>query len=155
MQEKVHLQRFPVQYGRFQRVVFISQLQGEERSVFVDETEEDLVAFPHGKLKQAFFLDPFEVALVTFDLVSRPFGADEDVHVLIVIDVMHKGDDATVTPFRDGEARLFPHLTQHAVFGAFAFLKLAAHAKPFVVVEVVFFLGAVQHEVLAAALQIT
>ena len=110
MQEKVHLQRFPVQYGRFQRVVFISQLQGEERSVFVDETEEDLVAFPHGKLKQAFFLDPFEVALVAFNLVAGPVGADEDVHVFVVIDIMHEGDDATVAPFRHGEASLLRHL---------------------------------------------
>ena len=68
---------------------------------------------------------------------------------------MHKCDDAAVTPFRDGEARLFPHLTQHAVLGALPFFELAAHAEPFVVVEVVFLLGAMQHEVLAAALQIT
>ena len=155
MQEKVHLQRFPVQYGRFQRVVFVSQLQGEERSVFVDETEEYLVAFPHGKLKQTLFFDPFEVALVAFDLVARPIGADEDVHVFVVIDVMHEGDDAAVAPFRHGETGLFPHLAQHAVLGALPFLELAAHAQPFVVVEVVFLLGAVQHEILAAALQIT
>ena len=155
MQEKVHLQRFPVQYGRFQRVVFVCQLQGEERSVFVDETEENLVAFPHGKLKQAFFLDPFEVTLVAFDLVARPVGADEDVHVLVVVNVVHEGDDAAVAPFRDGEARLLPHLAQHAVLGALPFLELAAHAEPFVVVEVVFLLGAVQHEILAAAFKIT
>lgn len=155
MQEKVHLQRFPVQYGRFQRVVFISQLHGEERSVFVDETEEYLVAFPHGKLKQTLFLDPFEVALVAFNLVAGPVSADEDVHVFIVIDVMHEGDDATVAPFRHGETSLFPHLAQHAVLRALPFLELAAHAQPFVVVEVVFLLGAVQHEILVAALQIT
>ena len=81
--------------------------------------------------------------------------ADKDVHVLIVVNVVHEGDDAAVTPFRDGEARLLPHFTQHAVLGAFPFLEFTAHAKPFVVVEVVFLLGTVQHEVLAAALQIT
>ena len=155
MQEKVHLQRFPVQYGRFQRVVFVGQFQGEKRPVFVDEAEENLVAFPHGKFEQALFFDPFEVTLVAFDLVARPVGADEDVHVFVVIDVMHEGDDAAIAPFRHGETGLFPHLAQHAVLGALPFLELAAHAQPFVVVKVVFLLGAVQHEILAAALKIT
>ena len=122
--------------------------------MFVDEAEENLVAFPHGKVEQALFFNPFEVAFVAFDLVARPVGADEDVHVLVVVDVVYEGDDATIAPFRDGEACFFPHLAQHAVLGALPFLKLAAHAEPFVVVEVVLFLGAVQHEVLAAALKI-
>ena len=108
--KKVHLQRFPVKDGRLQRVVFVSQLQGEERPVFVDETKEDFVAFPHGEFKEALFLDPFEVALVAFDLVARPVGADENVHMLVIIDVVHKGDDAAIAPFRDGEAGLLPHL---------------------------------------------
>jgi len=120
--------------------------------MFVDEAEENLVAFPHGKVEQALFFNPFEVAFVAFDLVARPVGAYEDVHMFVVVDVMHEGDDATVAPFRDGESCLFPHLAQHAVFRALPFLELAAHAEPFVVVEVVFFLGAVQHEVLATAL---
>ena len=155
MQEKVHSQRLPIQNGCFQRVVFVGQFQREERSVLVNEAEENLVAFPHGEFEETLFLDPFEVALVAFNLVARPIGADEDVHVFVVVDVVHKGDDAAVAPFRDGEAGLFPHLAQHAVLGALPFLELAAHANPFVVVLVVLFLGAVQHEVLAAALQIT
>ena len=155
MQEKIHLQRFPIKNGLFQDVLFVGELEGEKRPVLVDEAKEDLVAFPHGEFEEVLFLYPFEVALVAFDLVARPVSADEDVHVLVVIDVVNKGDDAAVAPFRDGEAGLFPHLAQHAVLGALPFLELAAHAEPFVVVEVVLFLGAVQHEVLAAALQIT
>ena len=146
---------FPVQNSFFEGIVFVGQFEREEWPMLIDEAEENLVAFPHGEVQQVLLLDPFEVALVAFDLVTRPVGADEDVHVFVVIDVVHKGDDAAVAPFRDGEARLLPHLAQHAVLGALPFLELAAHAKPFVVVEVVLFLGAVQHEVLAAALQIT
>ena len=123
--------------------------------MLVYEAEENLVAFPHSKFKKTLFLNPFEVTLVAFYLVSCPIGANKDMHVLVVIDVVHEGDDAAVAPFRDGEACLLPHLAQHAVLGALPFLELAAHAEPFVVVEVVLFLGAVQHEVLAAALQIT
>ncbi len=123
--------------------------------MLIDEAEENLVAFPHGEVQQVLFLDPFEVALVAFDLVTCPIGADEDVHVFVVIDIVHEGDDAAVAPFRDGEARLLPHLAQHAVLGALPFLELAAHAEPFVVVEVVLFLGTVQHKILAAALKIT
>ena len=154
MQEKIHLQRFPIQNGLFQGVVFVGELEGEKRPVLVDESKEDLVAFPHGESEEVLFLYPFEVALVAFDLVARPVSADEDVHVLIVVDVVHKGDDAAVAPLRDGETCLLPHLAQHAVLGAFAFLELAAYAEPFVVVEVVLFLGAVQHEILRAAFQI-
>ena len=153
--KKVHLQWFPIQNRRFQSVVFVGKFQREERSLFVDETEENFVAFPHGEFKQALFFDPFEVALVAFNLVARPFGAYEDMHVLIVVDVVYESDDAAVAPFRDSEARLFPHLAQHAVLGTLSFLELAAHAEPFVVVEIVFLLGAVQHEVLAAAFKIT
>ena len=122
--------------------------------MLVDEAEEDLVAFPHGEVQQPLLLDPLQVALVAFDLLSGPVGADEDVHVLVIVDVVHKGDDAAIAPLRDGKARLLPHLAQHAVLGALPFLELAAHAEPFVVVEVVLFLGAMQHEILAAAFQI-
>ena len=122
--------------------------------MFVDEEAYVDIAFPHGKVQQALFFNPFEVAFVAFDLVARPVGAYEDVHMFVVVDVMHKGDDAAIALFSDGESCLFPHLAQHAVFRALPFLELAAHAEPFVVVEVVLFLGAVQHEVLATALQI-
>ena len=119
--------------------------------MLIDETEENLVAFPHGEVQQVLLLDPFEVALVAFDLVTCPIGADEDVHVFVVIDIVHEGDDAAVAPLGDSESCFFPHFPQHAVLGALPFLELATHAEPFVVVEVVLFLGAVQHEVLAAA----
>lgn len=122
--------------------------------MLVDEAEEDLVTFPHSEFQKALFLNPFEVALVAFDLVARPVGADEEVHVFVLINVVYEGDDAAVAPSGDGEARFFPHLAQHAVLGAFAVLELAAHAEPFVVVEVVLLLGAMQHEVLAAALKV-
>ena len=136
-------------------IPLIGYFEGEKRPVFVDEAEEDLIAFPHGKFEQALFFDPFEVALVAFDLVARPVSADEEMHVFAFPDVGDEGDNAAVAPLRDGIARFFPHLAQHAVLGALPFFELAAHPEPFVVVEVVFFLGAVQHEVLAAALKVT
>ena len=123
--------------------------------MLINKMQEDLVTFPHGEFQQALLLNPFKIALVAFYLVAGPVGTDEDVHMFVGIDVMHKGDDAAVAPLRDGEARLFPHLAQHTVFGALPFFELAAHAEPLVVVEIVFLLGAMQHKVLAAALQIT
>ena len=152
--KKVHLQRLPVEDGCLQRVVLVGQLQREERPFLADEAQEDLVALPSGQFKKVLFVDPFEVAFVAFDLLASPVGADEDVHMLVGIDVMDEGDDAAVAPFRHGEAGLLPHLSQHTVLGALPFLELAAHAEPFVVVDVVLLLGAVQHEVLVAALQI-
>ena len=153
--KKIHLQGFPVQNGRFQRVVFVGQFQREELPMLVDEAEKDFVAFPHREFQQTFLFDPFEVAFVAFNLLARPIGADEDMHMLVVVDVVHEGDDAAVAPFRDGESRLLPYLAQHAVLGALPFLELAAHTEPFVVVEVVFLLGTVQHEILRATFKIT
>ena len=155
MQEKVHLQTFSIQNSLFQAVVLIGQLQGKERPLLVNQSQENLVAFPRWKFKKPLFLNPFEVAFVAVGLLASPFGADEDVHLLGGPDVVDEGDDAAIAPRRNGEARFLKDFAPHAILGAFAFLELAAHANPFVVVLVVFFFGAVQHEVLAAALQVT
>ena len=79
--------------------------------MLVDKSEENFVAFPHGQVQKALFLDPLKVTLVAFNLVAGPIGANEDVHVLVVVDVVDEGDDAAITPFRDGEACLLPYLT--------------------------------------------
>ena len=153
--KKVHLQGLPVEDSGLQRVVLVGQLQREERPFLADEAQEDLVAFPSGQFKEVLFVDPFEIAFVAFDLLAGPVGADEDVHMLVGIDVVNEGDDAAVAPLRHGEAGLLPHLAQHTVLWALPFLELAAHAEPFVVVEVVFLLGTVQHEILRATFKIT
>ena len=145
---------FSIQDGFLEVIALIGEFQGEEWHFFVDEFEEDLVAFPHGQFEKAFLLDPFEITLVAHDLVTGPVGANEEVHMFGFPDVGDEGDDAAVAPFRDGIACFFPHLAQHAVLRALPFLELATHTKPFVVVEVVFLFGAVQHEVLVAAFQI-
>ena len=98
------------------------------------------------------FLNPFEVALIAIDLFACPVGANKDVHLFGGPDVVHKGDNTAIAPLSDLKARLFADFAPHAVLGALPFLELAAHANPFVVVLVVHLLGAVQHEVLAAAL---
>ncbi len=146
---------FSIQNDFFQAFILITQFQREKRSLLVNQSQENLVTFPRWKFKKPLFLNPFEVAFVAVGLLARPVGADEDVHLLGGPDVVDEGDDAAIAPRRDGEARFLKDFAPHAVLGAFAFLELAAHANPFVVVLVVFFLGAVQHEVLAAALQVT
>ena len=135
-------------------IAFIGEFQGKERSFFVYQFEEYFVAFPHGEFKEAFFLDPLEVTLVAHDFVADPVGADEEMHVLCLPDVGDEGDDAAVAPLCHRVARLLPDLAQHAVLRALPFLELAAYAEPFVVVEVILFLGAVQHQVLRAVFQI-
>jgi len=133
----------------------VGQFQGEERDVFIDKSEEDLVAFPQGEFEEALFVDPFEVAFVAGDLLAGPVGTHEEVHVFGGPLVGDEGDDAAVAPLGDGKAGLFADLTQHTVFGALSFFELASHAEPFVVIEVVFFFRSVQHKVLVAALEVT
>ena len=144
-----------IQDGFFQRIILISELQGKERSLLIYQLQENLVAFPGRQFEKSLFVNPFEVTLVANDLLARPVGANEDVHLLGGPDVVDEGDDTAIAPRRDGEARFFPHFAPHAVFGTLPFLELAAHANPFVVVLVVLLLGAVEHEVLAAALKVT
>ncbi len=146
---------FAVQHSLLQVIALVGQFQGEEGDVFIEEFKEDFVAFPHGEIEEALFVDPFEVAFVADDLFAFPFGADEEVHLFGGPDVMYEGDDAAVAPFGDFEAGLFADLAQHAFLGALPHLELTSHAKPFVVVEVIFFFGAMQHQVLAAAFQVT
>ena len=155
MQEKVHLQSFSVQNSLFQCVIFVGQLQREERSMLIDKAEENLIAFPRWQLQKSLFVNPFKVAFVANNLLTFPFCADKDVHLFCWPYIMNKGNDAAITPLSDGEARFLKDFAPHAVLGALPFLELAAHANPFVVVFVVFLLGAVQHEVLAAALKVT
>ena len=155
MQEKVHLQSFSVQNSLFQCVIFVGQLQREERSMLIDKAEENLVAFPRWQLQKSLFVNPFKVAFVAYNLLTFPFCADKDVHLFGGPDIVDESNDATIAPRGNGKARFLKDFAPHAVLGAFPFLELAAHANPFVVVLVVLLLGAVQHEVLAAALKVT
>ena len=135
-------------------ITFIGEFQRKERYVLIYKFEEYFVTFPHCELEKAFLFDPFEVALVADDLVASPFGTDEEVHVFAFPDVGDEGDDATVAPLGDGISSFFPHFAEHAVFGALPFLEMAAHSEPFVVVQVVFFFGSMEHEVLGASFQV-
>ncbi len=63
-------------------------------------------------------------------------------------------DKPPVAPVGDGEARLLPDLPAHAVLGALARFELAADAQPLVLVDIVFLLGAVEHQILLALFQI-
>ena len=152
MQEKVHLQGLSVQKSFFQCVIFVGQLQREERSMLINKAEENLVAFPRWKFQKSLFVNPFEVAFVASDLFAYPVSANKDVHLFSRPDVVYKGDNAAIAPLGHGKARFLIDFTPHAIFGALPFLELAANANPFVVVLIVHLLSAVQHEVLAAAL---
>ena len=145
---------FSVQHGFLEVIAFVGKFQGKEGGFFIDEFEENLVAFPHCQLQKAFFLYPFEVALVAYNLVSSPVGAHEEVHMFAFPNVGDEGDDTAVAPLGDGEASLFEYLTQHTVLWALPFFELAAHAEPLVVVEVVLFFGTVKHKVLVTVFQI-
>ena len=132
----------------------VGQFQGEKGRLLVDEAEEDFVTFPHCKFQKTLFFNPFEVTFITLNLFAGPVGADKEMHVFALPDIGDEGNDAAVAPLGDGEASLFPHFAEHTFLGAFALLEFSSHAEPFVVVEVVFFFGAMEHEVLVTSFQI-
>ena len=55
---------------------------------------------------------------------------------------------------RERQTSFLQRFAQCAVFGRFAGLKFAAYADPFVVVEVVLLLRAVEHQIFVTALNI-
>ena len=94
------------------------------------------------------------MALVAFLHLARETRGGEKVHVFSFPSVGNKGDDAPIGVIRESKPRFFPYLPGDAVFGAFAFLKLAADADPFIVIGVVLLFHPVQHQILAVPLQI-
>ena len=65
-----------------------------------------------------------------------------------------KGHQSPVAVVRQRQPRLLPGLPQDAVLGALPRLELAAHADPLVMIDVVFLLHPVEHQVFLAPLQI-
>ena len=103
-----------------------------------------------GELGYVFFWDPFQGAFVAFLEVAGEFSRRKEVHEFrLVHAVANEGDDAAVLGTNQGEARFFQRFALDTVFGRFPFFELAADADPLVLVDVVFFLDAVEQQVLA------
>ena len=77
------------------------------------------------------------------------------MHIFGLIDSVYKGDKTTVTVVGQGKSGLFKGLAEDAVLGTLFILKLAAYTYPLVVINIVFLLYAVQHQVFIAALDLT
>ena len=117
------------------------------------QIEEDLVALPHRKRAQRALVDPLQNALVALAKRALKAVGAEQVHILCPVGENER-HDAAVAPVREREAGLLAHLAQDAVLGAFAGLELSADADPLVMVLVVVFLDAVEHQILLSALDI-
>ena len=76
------------------------------------------------------------------------------MHILRLVAIGDKGHETAVAPARERQTGLLPRFAQGAVLGRLAVLKFAAHADPFVVVEVILLFRAVQHQIFVAALEI-
>ena len=70
------------------------------------------------------------------------------MHILRVPAVGHKGHHRPEAVVGKGQARLLPDFTEETFLGAFPLLKFAAYPDPLVVVDVVFLLYPVEHQVL-------
>ena len=77
------------------------------------------------------------------------------MHILRGVQGVHEGDESPVPVVGQSQARLFQRLPQYAVLRTLLILELAAHADPLVVVQVIFLLDPVEHQIAVAPLQIT
>ena len=69
------------------------------------------------------------------------------MHIFARITVGNEGDDATVAVIGNGQSRFLPNLTEHTVLGALSVFEMTADSDPFIVVDVILFLGAVKHQI--------
>ena len=78
----------------------------------------------------------------------------KQMHVFRPPLVGDKGDDSAVAPGIQRETGLFPGLPQEAVLRALPFLELAPDSDPLVMIEVVLFLHAMEHQIRAVPFDI-
>ena len=100
-------------------------------------------------------IDPFQFALVAVLERAGKFGCCEEVHEFrLVHPVADEGDDASVLGADERKSRFFKRFAVDAVFGRFPFFELAPDAYPLVLVDVIFFLDAVEQQVFIILLDI-
>ena len=162
---KCLIESFAVEGGAGHLVLHVDELEAEEGLLLIhQQAQEYLVALPEGQGgvadticdRQVAFPYPCQVAFGIDAHVglTAPGVGGEEVHVLVGPGVGDEGDDATVVPPGDLQARLLLHLAQHALVGTLVGLALAAHAYPFAVAGVVLLLHPVQHQVALAVVDI-
>src|SRR5699024_2624913 len=145
-----------VQHRLHQGVPLIAQLQGEEGLVLPgDQVQEDGVPLPVGDLQQAVPGNPLQHPLVALLQLPGEAVSGEQVHILGGQAVGDKGDDPPVAVVRQGEAGLLAGLPEEAVLRALLVLELPADADPLVLIQVVFLLDPVEHQVFVTPADIT
>lgn len=126
----------------------------EKRRVLRQQAEENFVARPQRQRRHGRLVHPLEIPLVAFAQRAGEARRREEVHVFPLPLVGQKRHHAAAAPVGQRQAGLLLRLAQEALVRRLVTLELAADADPFVVVEVVFLLHAVQHEILLPALDI-
>ena len=132
----------------------VLELQGEEGDVLLQQAEENFVPLPHGKAPQLRFFNPGQLSLIAGVGRAGPASGGEEVHILGGCLIGHKGHQAPVAVVRQRQARLLPGLPEDAVLGALPIFEFAAHADPFVMVQIALLFHPVEHQVSVAPLQI-
>ena len=144
-----------VEFGGDEVVTTVFKFEREEGLVGIgQQAQEYLVAFPEGEVEELLFVNPCQFAFVTGSLLTAPRGSGEEVHVFARPHVADEGDDAPIAPGEDGEAGFFLDFAKHTFVRTFVSLAFAAYTNPFVMAGIVFFLDAVEHQILVVAFEI-
>ena len=115
--------------------------------LFGKETKENAIPLPEIECMNFGFRHPTQYPLITgINNITGETVSCVKVHVFGVVVVVDKGDDATITPVGQCETGFFLNLTQEAIVRRFSCLKFAADANPLALVDVLFFLAAVEQE---------
>ena len=122
--------------------------------VFIQQAEEQLVPFPDWQRRHVFLRDPFQCPFVAVGHDTLPLVGGKQKHVFPV-GAAYKGDDTAQLIRCQGQTGFLQHFPCEAFLGGFAAFKMSADPQPFIVVDVIAFFRAVQHQITIVFLKIT
>ena len=103
---------------------------------------------------QLFFGNPFQFTLIAFFLHACEFIGSVQAHVFRSVSLLCKCDNSSEFPGEKLVSGFFTNFSAEAFFRTFALFEVAAHADPFIFIDVIFLCYSVNHKIAAVFFQI-
>ena len=133
----------------------IYQFQGEERPVFLQKPEEQLIAGPEIQAKYRLLVHPFQRSFVAGKHIPGKTRRGIERHIFQAFLSGHKGHQTPEPVVRQRKPCFFPHFPKQTLLRTLRPLKMPADADPFVLVDVMLLLHPVKHEIFIILFDVT
>ena len=132
----------------------VYEFEREEFSPHIEQAEKNLISLPQFQRRNIFFVHPFELSLIAFDGVTFKTVSRVERHIFYRILPVHKGHNAPIPPGSQPVPRLLFHFTQETFFRTLSIFKMPSHTNPFILIYIIFFHCAMEHQILAVLFDI-